>query len=169
MEKSLPPPSSIPKRHCARPLTRKAFLPPLLALTCFLVILYGFAFGQGIDFWQAYTRNNLSIEAAAAVARCQALRATPGPAADFLKRTHSDRFAPGTKPVLVKNAKIWTGEKNGTEVVHADILLDKGIIKGIGQTARKIIHAYKDDMVVVDAKNAWVTPGYVFYTLSCVG
>ena len=159
MEKNLPLPNAAP-RHRTRPLTRRAFLPLLLALTCFLVILYGFAFGQGIDFWQAYTRNNLSVEAAAAVARCRALHATPGPSADFAKRTQSDRFVPGTKPILIQNAKIWTGEKNGTEIIHADILLDKGIIKGIGHTAHKLVNAYKDEMMVIDAKNAWVTPGY---------
>lgn len=156
MEKSLPPPSyAAPQR---RP-RRRAILPAVAALTCFLVIIYGFAFGQGIDFWQAYTRDNLSADAAAAVARCRSLHARPGPPSDFAKRTQSDRYVPGTKPILIKNAKIWTGEKNGSEVIHADILLDKGVIKGIGQTTRKALYAYKEDIQVIDAKNAWVTPG----------
>ncbi|EKM54380.1 uncharacterized protein PHACADRAFT_123385 [Phanerochaete carnosa HHB-10118-sp] len=161
MEK-LPPPSAYAAqlRRTTYP-RRQAILPALAALACFLVIVYGFAFGQGIDFWRAYTRDNLSAEAATAVARCRSLRAGPGPPSDFAKRTRSDRYVPGTKPVLIKNAKIWTGERNGTEVVHADILIAKGIIKGIGQTARKALNAYKDDIEVVDAKNAWVTPGIV--------
>ncbi|GJE95448.1 carbohydrate esterase family 9 protein [Phanerochaete sordida] len=161
MEKSLPSPSHAAYQRRAIPLRRRAILPALAALACFLVIVYGFAFGQGIDFWRAYTRDNLSVEAAAAVARCRSLRAKPGPPSDFAKRTQSDRYVPGTKPILIKNAKIWTGEKNGTEVITADILLDKGVIKGIGQTTRKVLSAFKDDIEVIDAKNAWVTPGIV--------
>ena len=159
MEKGLPPPFlPAPQRRPPLP-RRRAILPALAALTCFLVIVYGFAFGQGIDFWRAYTRDNLSREAAEAVAHCRSLHAKPGPPSDFAKRSQSDRFVPGTKPYLIKNARIWTGEKNGTEVIHADILLDKGIIKGIGQTARKALNAYKEDIQVIDAKNHWVTPG----------
>ncbi len=138
----------------------RTILPIAVALACFLFLLYGFAFGQGIKFWEAYSRAGLSPQAAAAVSRCRSIQAKPAPPLDFAKRSQSDRFAPGTKPILLKNAKIWTGEKNGTEVVHADILLDKGLIKGIGQTnLAKILKSYKDDIEVIDVKNAWVTPG----------
>ncbi|THG95395.1 hypothetical protein EW026_g6254 [Hermanssonia centrifuga] len=140
----------------------RTILPIAVALACFLFLLYGFAFGQGIKFWEAYSRAGLSPQAAAAVSRCRSIQAKPAPPLDFAKRSQSDRFAPGTKPILLKNAKIWTGEKNGTEVVHADILLDKGLIKGIGQTnLAKILKSYKDDIEVIDVKNAWVTPGIV--------
>ena len=136
-------------------------LPLVVSLACFLVIVYGFAFGQGIDFWQAYSRNNLSPLASAALAQCRALHTKPGPAADFRKRAQSDRYVAGTNAYLLKNARIWTGEKNGTEVIHEDILLDKGLIKGIAQTAHNLYWMYKDDIVTVDVKNAWVTPGCV--------
>jgi len=84
-----------------------------------------------------------------------------GPTDDFARRRKSDRFEEGTRPVLVKNARIWTGEKNGTQVVHGDILLDKGLIKSIGHLS-DIAARYTDDEIdTVDAKGAWVTPGIV--------
>lgn len=167
MEKALPPPYAAPTPRRPRSARLVLFkLPILVSLACFLVILYGFAFGQGIDFWQAYTRDNISPQNAAALAQCRALHLKPGPPKGFDKRTESDRYVVGTKAYLLKNAKIWTGEKNGTEVVHADILLDKGIIKGIGQTARNIYSAYKEDIITIDVKNAWVTPGYASHILA---
>ncbi|KAJ7448178.1 hypothetical protein FB451DRAFT_1375446 [Mycena latifolia] len=44
----------------------------------------------------------------------------------------SDRFVEGTPPVLIQNAKILTGARNGTEIVFGDILLDKGLVLGVG-------------------------------------
>lgn len=84
-----------------------------------------------------------------------------GPPQDFYSRTHSDRFEKGTRPVLVKNTKIWTGRKNGTEVVHGDILMDKGIIKDIGSLRGTSSESYGRGLMVLDAKGAWVTPGLV--------
>jgi imidazolonepropionase-like amidohydrolase len=65
--------------------------------------------------------------------------------------------------VLIKNAKIWTGKKNGTQVIDSDILLDKGIIKSIGHldVAGDLLSSYSRDLVIVDAEGAWVTPGIV--------
>ena len=59
------------------------------------------------------------------------------------------------------NARIWTGEKNGTEVVQADILLDKGIIKGIGHIGRLLprFDVLERDAVVYDVDGSWVIPG----------
>ena len=64
------------------------------------------------------------------------------------------------------NARIWTGEKNGTEVIEADILLDKGIIKGIGHIGRLLpqFDISEGDAIVYDVKGSWVVPGCV-----CVG
>ncbi|KAG5639408.1 hypothetical protein H0H81_002940 [Sphagnurus paluster] len=100
-------------------------------------------------------------DAAATLSRCRALKAQAGPPDDFHKRSESDRFVPGTKPLLIKRAKIWTGRSNGTEVVHGDILLDKGIIKSVGHLNAAILKAYETNLVIVDAKGAWVTPGIV--------
>ncbi|KAG5648505.1 hypothetical protein DXG03_003116 [Asterophora parasitica] len=99
--------------------------------------------------------------ASATISRCHSITAKVSPPQDFHKRSHSDRFVHGTKPVLVKRATIWTGGKNGTEVYRGDILLDKGLIKSVGRLHHGVLAAYGSDLVVVDAKNAWVTPGIV--------
>ncbi|KDR75826.1 hypothetical protein GALMADRAFT_69126 [Galerina marginata CBS 339.88] len=106
-------------------------------------------------------RANLPFHATEAVFRCRQLKLQAGPPADFHQRDVSDRFEAGTRPVLVQHAKIWTGRKNGTEVLNADILLDKGLIKSIGHLGDSSIEAYGNELVVVDAKGAWVTPGIV--------
>jgi cytosine/adenosine deaminase-related metal-dependent hydrolase len=62
---------------------------------------------------------------------------------------------------LLLNAKVWTGEKDGTEVIDADILLDKGIIKGIGHVARQLASQFTEDLVTIDVNCSCVTPGIV--------
>ncbi|KAF8973201.1 carbohydrate esterase family 9 protein [Flammula alnicola] len=99
--------------------------------------------------------------ASAAISRCLQLRAQAGPPQNFRQRLQSDRFEAGTNPVLIRNAKIWTGARNGTQVIKGDILLDKGLIKSIGHLHDARIQAYGKDLIVVDAKGAWVTPGIV--------
>lgn len=101
------------------------------------------------------------LHAAETVARCRQLALEAGPPPNFYDRTMSDRFEQGTRPTLIKNAKLWTGKKNGTEVLTADILLDKGLIKSIGHLRDALSRVYGEDLVVVDAKGAWVTPGIV--------
>ncbi|KAG6891468.1 hypothetical protein C0992_006199 [Termitomyces sp. T32_za158] len=72
-------------------------------------------------------------------------------------RSQSNRFVHGTKPVLIKRAKIWTGTENGTEVIYGDILLDKGLIKSVGHLYG-LHEIYGSDLVVVDAKDAMGHP-----------
>lgn len=165
MEKSLPRPVGGASRLLPinRGPSRRTLLSLLPACICFLVLWYGFAFGQGIKFWEAYTTNRLSPQAAAALSRCVSLQQKPGPPPNFYARSQSDRYVSGTKAVLLKNAKIWSGEKNGTDVFYSDILLDKGVIKGIGRNAKRLAKRFKEDIEVIDVKNAWVTPGYVLY------
>jgi imidazolonepropionase-like amidohydrolase len=85
----------------------------------------------------------------------------PGPAEQFNSRKESDRFVQETPPILIKNAKIYTGNFNMTEVVHGDILLDKGLIKAVGQVGVQFKDALGEEIVVIDAEGAWVTPGIV--------
>lgn len=87
--------------------------------------------------------------------RCAALKAKPGPPANFFERSVSDRFEEGTPATIIRNATIWTGEKNGTEIIYGDLLLDKGIIQAIGQVPRTPVHEAR----TIDARGAWVTPG----------
>ncbi|KAJ6468411.1 carbohydrate esterase family 9 protein [Mycena sanguinolenta] len=98
---------------------------------------------------------------AAILSRCRALEMKPGPPDDFHDRSESDRFVPQSRPYLVQNAKIWTGRNNGTDIFTGDILIDKGLIKGIGHFGNAFLETYSPDLVVIDAKNAWVTPGIV--------
>lgn len=169
MEKSLPRPvidTLVSSQQTARTrLGRRArlrvLIPLLLVVGCFLVLIYGFAFGQGIAFWDSYLTSSAHRRLPPQAARCRMLNARAGPPLDFAKRTQSDRHVPGTRPVLIKNAKIWTGESNGTDVVQADVLLDKGVIKGVGHTALQMraMKEFKEELLVVDARGAWVTPG----------
>ncbi|KAF5321841.1 hypothetical protein D9619_001862 [Psilocybe cf. subviscida] len=101
-----------------------------------------------------------------AIAQCQAIQTPPGPAPDFHEREQSDRFVEGTNPVLIKNARVWTGAKNGTEILRGtDILLHNGIIQRVGHLGAgveaSLAQEYRDKLVTIDAKGAWVTPGIV--------
>ncbi|CCM03593.1 uncharacterized protein FIBRA_05730 [Fibroporia radiculosa] len=99
------------------------------------------------------------LHAADIIHKCKALRATPGPPADFADRTKSDRFQPGTRPILIRNASLWTGRVQGLEVVQGDLYIDNGLIKAVGYVTHESIDA--DNVYVLDVHGAWVTPGIV--------
>lgn len=109
----------------------------------------------------------LPFHAERSLARCASLRVSPGPHTSFHDRTESDRFEHDTKATLLHNARIWTGEKNGTEVIHGDVFLDKGIIQGVGNLNLSALRSHingklaRGELNVVDVHGAWVTPGYV--------
>ncbi|KAF9061078.1 hypothetical protein BDP27DRAFT_1338711 [Rhodocollybia butyracea] len=92
--------------------------------------------------------------------KCRNLNTIPSPPLDFYARTESDRFVPGTKPTLIKNATIWTGNVDGLEVVLGDILLDKGIIQAVGEVPTHVLDAYRD-VSTIEANGSWVSPGIV--------
>ena len=111
--------------------------------------------------WQDAKRfDNVPIDAAQILEKCNALKSLPGPPSNFHQRSHSDRFVHGTPPTLFKNATIWTGRVSGNEILTGDLLIDKGLIKGIGYIKDKTLADYKD-LVVINAEGAWLTPGYV--------
>jgi len=97
----------------------------------------------------------IPLDAQEILMRCAALRTRPDPPSNFLERDVSDRFEDGTPATIIRNATIWTGEKNGTEIIYGDLLLDKGIIQGVGQVSRTPVHNAR----TIDARGAWVTPG----------
>ncbi|KAK2463223.1 hypothetical protein APHAL10511_004878 [Amanita phalloides] len=94
----------------------------------------------------------------ASVTRCAGLETEARDTKDFQRRSHSDRFVTGTKPILIKGGKLWTGDKNGTEIIIGDVLLDKGIIRRVG---RSVTVAHTAEIIVIDAKGAWITPGLI--------
>ena len=92
------------------------------------------------------------------LSRCAALKATPGPTADFFSRDGSDRYESGTNATLIRNCVIFTGKDNGTQVIRGDLFLDKGVIKGLGDISAQVI-ASVPNLTIVNADGAWVTPG----------
>ncbi|KAG6841872.1 hypothetical protein C0991_005602 [Blastosporella zonata] len=107
------------------------------------------------------TTASIPINAEQILQKCSLLDAEPGPPADFHSRTQSDRFQQGTPPTLIRNATIWTGRVSGHEAIIGDLLLDNGLIKGIGDISQSTIDAYGRQLVVIDAAGAWVSPGIV--------
>lgn len=102
------------------------------------------------------------VQAFSYILRCQRLagNSTITSSASFARRD-SDRYVPGTRPVLIKRARIWTGERNGSQVIRGDILMEKGLIKSIGRISDVTLASYKTDLIIIDANNSWVTPGLV--------
>lgn len=122
-----------------------------------LLLVLSSAILIGFNFWFLWSvskrpvpLSRVPVDAAETLAKCLAAQTNPGPPASFFKRSISDRFQPGTKPVLVRNATIWTGQIDGLEVVQGDILLDKGIIKAVGQVARSLLGS--PDISILDVK-----------------
>ncbi|KAJ7678489.1 hypothetical protein B0H17DRAFT_1206732 [Mycena rosella] len=129
----------------------------ILGAVLLLSLLYLY---RPLQLWPSSV--HVPAHASAAVSRCRALQMQPGPPDDFHERTESDRFVPGTSPHLIQNAKMWTGSNNGTEIFRGDILIDKGLIKGVGHfESAALLKTHGSELVVVDAKGAWVTPGIV--------
>ncbi|KAF8207137.1 carbohydrate esterase family 9 protein [Mycena galopus ATCC 62051] len=125
-----------------------------------LIVALLYVYHGPSSFWPSATVH--SPAQVAAIARCRALEMLPGPPDDFHDRSESDRFVPQSRPHLVQNAKMWTGRNNGTEIFAGDILIDRGLIKGVGHFgSAALLKEYGSELVVIDANNAWVTPGIV--------
>jgi hypothetical protein len=136
---------------------RLKLLLPLLALSSACVWFQFSLFSS----YASLEAHQLPEHIAVAQSRCAQKDRLPGPSWNFYSRALSDRFEHGTKPTLITNATIWTGEHNGTRVVTGDILLDGGIIKAVGVVSRRLIKHYGADLQIIDANGAWVTPGIV--------
>jgi hypothetical protein len=140
--------------HHARGLPTQRFLVLGILAAAFSLLSLHLMLG-----WQYATSYKVPINASSILDKCRLLNVTPGIPHDFYRRVQSDRFVPGTPPTLIKNAKIWTGRVSGREVVVGDLLLDKGLIKAVGDIDQHILDAYGSDLVVADVDNAWVSPG----------
>ncbi|KAF6761228.1 hypothetical protein DFP72DRAFT_959128 [Ephemerocybe angulata] len=155
----------LPSHHCeqprqARPRKQTKAFRGLLAAVLLAVGPLAYLTAVTVDFGGRAPSQVLPINAAEIVSKCEALNLTPGPPSNFHERTESDRYEAGTKPVLIKNATIWTGRSEGLEVVKGDLFLVKGIIKAVGKVSDELVKKHKD-VTVVDAGGAWVTPGIV--------
>lgn len=105
------------------------------------------------------TESTVPIHASKTLQKCRHLHTKPSPPPDFNLRKQSDRYVPGTRATLLKNATIWTGGIKGFEIVEGDLLLDQGLIKAVGRVDARALEVYKTDLVVMDLEGAWVTPG----------
>lgn len=147
--------------HCSLSLTSmfsNRFLWVLAFLACAYPIFYNRLWQRLLiekDFSQAPPHIQAVIN------KCLSLQQEPGPSPDFWKRSRSDRFERGTRPVLIKGGRIWTGRENGTQVIYGDILMEKGVIQNVGRLGWLDLTAFGGDLQVVDAKGAWITPGLV--------
>jgi imidazolonepropionase-like amidohydrolase len=63
---------------------------------------------------------------------------------------------------------IWTGARNGTEIVYGDVLLDKGLVVAVGYIPPSLLDRVTSssqsgttELRVEDLGGAWVTPGLV--------
>jgi hypothetical protein len=128
-------------------------LPSLLALCLVSLVCTSYWIGSSSNLWKSSRRTPL--DAQQILIRCAALKMRPGAPSNFLERTVSDRFEEDTPATLIRDATIWTGEKNGTEIIYGDLLLDKGIVVAIGEVPRAPILNVR----TIDARGAWVTPG----------
>ncbi|KAG5653025.1 hypothetical protein H0H81_002647 [Sphagnurus paluster] len=157
--------SNSPKGRAPSALLSRKSLPTLVLLLAIASTLTIWASTSKLFSSLLYTPStriqNVPINAQEILTQCASLRATPGPSRDFMSREVSDRYEPGTNATLIKNALIFTGERNGSEVIRGNIFLDKGVIQSIGKVPRYLIESATSKIVEVDANGAWVTPGLV--------
>ncbi|GAA5972136.1 hypothetical protein JCM8115_007136 [Rhodotorula mucilaginosa] len=96
--------------------------------------------------------------------RCEDLHVLPGPPDDFLTtRQKSDRVTDTTPHVLIKNARVWTGQVDADgkyqTLQNASLRLRYGLITEITEGGAAAPAAEKEEETVVDAQGAWITPG----------
>ncbi|KIJ61513.1 hypothetical protein HYDPIDRAFT_31124 [Hydnomerulius pinastri MD-312] len=145
-----------PRLEARRPRSSKRVWPVLAVLV--LAALY---LSTEVAFLRLDPRKSqvqVPLHAAETLAKCRSLNLKPAPPVSFSSRLQSDRYEPGTKPVLIRNASIWTGLDGGKDVVRGDILLEQGLTKAVGNVDSLVNYA---DVAEIDAKGAWVTPGIV--------
>lgn len=159
MEK-IPLPGNV-QRPCPRVRRDRFATVCILSLFAYACLIFTYKWSTG-----THKVVNLPLHASEILDKCRLLDTLPGPPPDFNSRTESDRYVPGTKPTLIKNATIWTGRVSGLEVVKGDLLLDNGLIKAVGSIDPSVLNAYSD-LVTVDVAGAWVSPGYVIQ-LHCI-
>ncbi|KAG7093103.1 hypothetical protein E1B28_009389 [Marasmius oreades] len=148
--------SRLPTHHASSTHLQRRRPRPLISFLILATILY-----LSVFLWQSRTQYIRVPRNAHNIAeKCSRLRLLPSPPPDFYNRKESDRFdaslAP-TKPIVVRNATIWTGEvAEGLEVVFGDVLLDKGIIGGVGN-----VDSIEGEVEEINVDGAWVTSGIV--------
>ncbi|KAJ7861358.1 hypothetical protein B0H14DRAFT_2741976 [Mycena olivaceomarginata] len=114
----------------------------VLALGPLLILIHLYFLPTGF-----YTRRIHPVPA-----QCLSLNAPLEPPPEFTVTrlaTGSDRFVQGTRPTLIKDAKILTGARNGTE----------GVIVAVGYIPEHL--RLPQDLQIIDAEGKWISPGLV--------
>lgn len=142
-----------------------------LLTSCSVLVFYA-----AVDKQVQKGGHGLPLHVEKAIKKCETKDRRAGPPPDFHDRERSDRFQPGTPPVLIRDARIWTGARRGTETVSGDILLKDGVIAAVitldwdtpARLEDPVIRTALQDiqLEVIDAKGRWVTPGYIKCCLS---
>lgn len=123
-------------RHYSILLSSSALVVLCLAALLVLVRLSGFLHRGRTSRVPFYTDDT--------IAKCHSLHIKPGPPPSFGERTTSDRFELGTKPFLIRNATLWTGNNQGREVIKGDLLLDGAIVKAVGRVEPSMLAAFEN-------------------------
>ncbi|KAK0458000.1 carbohydrate esterase family 9 protein [Desarmillaria tabescens] len=116
----------------------------LVVLLCALSLSW--VFHRACD----HTLAAIPIHAPEILKKCQNLHVLPGKPSGFDDRAESDRY----------NATIWTGRVSGFEVVRGDLLMDKGLVKKVGDIDAEM-DVFGGELDVQDVGGAWVSPGIV--------
>jgi hypothetical protein len=90
--------------------------------------------------------------------RCAGLESIPVVPQNFRDRESSERYEYGNNATLIRDATIFTGKNNGKEIIRGDILLDRGVVKGVGWIPARVIDE-AENLTVLEAHGAWITPG----------
>ncbi|KAK4704844.1 hypothetical protein P7C70_g1364, partial [Phenoliferia sp. Uapishka_3] len=125
-------PSITPRRRPLADRTALAAIVSLALIAPFTLVAYPSILGKSTTTAKTVPSPLVAQAFGESLATCNRLHTLPGPPKKFGERTKSDRYVEGTPSVLIRNATIWTGEDNGHEVLHGDILLANGIIKSVG-------------------------------------
>lgn len=177
---SKPPPPNIrvPPTKSTTQRTVKAMNTPLLVILVagFATLTFlasSFLAGSSGSWARAFIHNNHldyngpPVNAQEILNRCAALRATPFIPQTFRSRKSSERYEYGNNATLIRDATIFTGKDNGTEIIRGDVLLDRGVIRGIGRIPARVIDN-AENLTIIEAHGAWVTPG-LGASLHCLG
>ncbi|KAI5115486.1 hypothetical protein M0805_007780 [Coniferiporia weirii] len=148
-----------PSRRALRAATRTRYRRTVFGLIVVSLALY--LLGENALLRWSHSSSLSHAYAPDVISRCRALDVKPAPPEDFYERKASDRFVLGTKPTLIENATIWTGNNEGTESFTGDVLLDRGVIRWIGKDSSVWKETAEFDLVILNAKGAWLTPGII--------
>lgn len=142
----------------------------LLRLIIATVLIYLCYSAYRITSNTAKPRHTLSIEQLREdLAHCNVLRRVPADPSGI--REYNKRWTNGTRPVLVRNATIWTGEpapgttpaevKTGIAYswIHSDVFLDRGLIQRISPHID--VQEIPNDSAIFDAEGRQLTAGIV--------